>query len=176
MSRIIKFILFLAFFLVFFEAGLIASYTIVTSEAPDVEKLIDMQIDRISALLAIGEGVNDVLIGSPESLNVTNMDLVAESLKNKSKLNGVDVQSINVTTYGDTSEEVISLNITAKGYKETQSGGNKSGGQIVITPTENYIITASASGKSKNNGVEIDVNTIKIVSVGRLYTNSTRYT
>lgn len=176
MSRIIKFILFLAFFLVFFEAGLIASYTIVTSEAPDVDKLIDMQFDRISALLSIGQGVNDVLTGSPDSINATNLNLLAEALQNKSKLNGIDVKSINITTFADTSAEVVPVNITAKGYKETQSGGNKSGGQIVITPSENYIITASASGKSKSNGVEIDVNTIKIVSVGKLYTNSTYYT
>ena len=53
-----KIILFIIFFAVFFEAGLISSYTIVTSQPPDVGKLIGMQIEEITSLLSFGSGSN----------------------------------------------------------------------------------------------------------------------
>ena len=35
-------------FVAFFEVGLMSSYTIVTSEVPDVQGLIDMQVEKIT--------------------------------------------------------------------------------------------------------------------------------
>lgn len=54
LSRILKVILFIIFFGIFFEAGLISAYTIVTSQPPDVNKLINMQVDEVSSLLNLG--------------------------------------------------------------------------------------------------------------------------
>ena len=48
-----KIILFMVFFAVFFEAGLISSYTIVTSQPPDVGKLIGMQVDEITSFIKL---------------------------------------------------------------------------------------------------------------------------
>jgi hypothetical protein len=172
MSRIIKFILFLAFFLIFFEVGLISAYTLVTSQPPDVEKLIGMQVDRLSAIFNIGDEVNSALAAKPKVINITNAADVADALQNKSKLDGINLQSLNVTTFQDTSDDVILVNITATGYQENQAGGgNSSGGQIVITPSSTFTIIATASGKKKDSGIEIDLSTIKIVSIGRIYTN-----
>ena len=61
------------------------------------------------------------------------------------------------------------------GYKDTVSGGNSSGGQIVITANETYSLTATAMGTLKNSGILIDVSTIQITSSRKLYgsTNGT---
>ncbi|MCE7697331.1 MAG: hypothetical protein K8E24_000135 [Methanobacterium paludis] len=53
MSRILKIILFIIFFAIFFEAGLISAYTIVTSQPPDVNKLITMQVDELHGKLLV---------------------------------------------------------------------------------------------------------------------------
>ena len=42
-----KIILFIVFFAVFFEAGLISSYTIVTSQPPDVGKLSECKLMKL---------------------------------------------------------------------------------------------------------------------------------
>jgi hypothetical protein len=130
-----------------------------------------MQIDRLSALFNIGENVNSALAAKPKTLNITNPSEVAETLQNKSKLDGINLQTLNATTYQDTDADVILVNITATGYKENQAGGgNSSGGQIVITPSATFSIIATASGKKKSSGIEIDMTSIRIVSIGKLYT------
>jgi hypothetical protein len=68
----------------------------------------------------------------------------------------------------------ITVDLTATGYKENQTGGvtsknGTSSGQIVITPSETYSLTAIAMGKKKSRGVEIDVNTIKVTSLKKIY-------
>ena len=175
MSRVLKFILFLAFFIFFFEAGLISSYTIVTSQPPDVGKLIGMQIDRLAAIFDIRDDLSSVLTKPPEALNITNSNEVAQSLQSQSNLGGIDISSINATTYADKNKDLIPVNITAMGFKEDISGGNASGGQIVITPSVDYMIKATAMGKSSRRGIEIDLTTIKIVSLGRLYSPGVDY-
>ncbi|AXV37671.1 MAG: hypothetical protein KO217_07680 [Methanobacteriaceae archaeon] len=173
MSRIIKFILFLLVFFLFFEAGLVSSYTIVTSQPPDIEKLFDFQINAIASLLNF-EGLNSTFTPTPDSFNATNPTEVVEALKTKGGIDGINLDTLTITTFADTDNENFQVNITATGYKESisGSGSNKTGGTIVIAPNETYSIRATAVGNMTAKGIEINVNTIKIVSVGRLYANT----
>ena len=79
--------------------------------------------------------------------------------------------SYRIMTSQDTSNDLISVNITATGYQDTTSGGNTSA--IVISPSSTYSITATAMGKPSKKGITIDVSTIKITSVRKLYGNTT---
>ena len=49
-SKVLRIILIVVLFIIFFEVGLVSSYTIVTSEAPNVQGLIDMQISKIAGM------------------------------------------------------------------------------------------------------------------------------
>ncbi len=169
MSRILKIILFIIFFAVFFEAGLISSYTIVTSQPPNVGKLISLQIDEITSLLSFGSGSN--ILNSQSTKKINNPDDVAATLKNQTGLDGINLQSLSAQISG-TKNNVIPVNISVMGYKDVISGGNNSGGQIVITANETYSITANANGTLKNGGITIDVNTIQITSTRKLYGNT----
>ncbi|MDI6643899.1 MAG: hypothetical protein QME14_02485 [Methanobacteriaceae archaeon] len=173
MPRILKFILFLVVFFMFFEAGLVSSYTIVTSQPPDIEKLFDFQINAIASIFNF-EGLNTTFTPTPDSYNITNDIEVSEALKTKGGIDGINLDTLTVTTFADTSNENFQVNITATGYKESISGtgSNSSGGTIVIAPNETYSIRATAVGTMKAKGVEVNVNTIKIVSIGRLYANT----
>ena len=44
-SKVLRIILIVVLFIIFFEVGLVSSYTIVTSEAPNVQGLIDMYVN-----------------------------------------------------------------------------------------------------------------------------------
>jgi len=171
LPRIIKFILFLLLFGLFFEAGLFSSYTIVTSQPPDVGSLIDMQTSKLAAIwesISFGSDGN-----STNTLKILNGDPVIQTLKNKTGLNGVNLETMTATSDDDMSKKEILVTINAEGYKDTVSGGattgNKTGGQIVITATEKYSLTATATAKKKTRGVEINVNTIKITSLKKVY-------
>jgi len=168
LSRAVKIILFLVFFVVFFEAGLFASYTIVTQQAPDPGELIEMQINGITSLFNLGPKLS-----TQTNLNIINEDEVAEALKAKAGIDGINLQSLSAQTYQDTDDETITVNLTAMGYKDAQTGGGTSGnssdGAIVIKSNETYSITATAVATTKSNGVEIDVNTIVITSTRILY-------
>jgi hypothetical protein len=166
LSRILKIILFAVLLVVFFEAGLISSYTIVTSQPPDVAKLIDMQLSELSSLFNLGTSGNS---NNQQTLKILNPDDVGEAIKNRTNLDGINLQTLSATTSQSTDQQTITLNITVMGYKEVQSGGNSTSGQIVIKTNETYSITALASGKLKTGGVTVDVNTIQILSTLKLY-------
>lgn len=170
LSRILKIILFILFFAVFFEAGLISSYTIVTSQPPDVGKLIGMQVDEITSLLSLGSGSN--FLNTQQSKKVNNPDEVAAALQSKAGLDGINLQTLNAQISGSSKETTIPVNITVMGYKDVQSGGTQSNGQIVITANETYSITATATAIQKSGGLTIDVNTIQITSSRKLYGNT----
>ena len=70
-SKVLRIILIVVLFIIFFEVGLVSSYTIVTSEAPNVQGLIDMQISKITGMFT-PEKVNDMLIKDPSPVNITN--------------------------------------------------------------------------------------------------------
>jgi len=168
LSRIIKFVLFLIFFIVFFEAGLISSYTIVTSQAPDVGKLIGMQIEEITSLLSFGSGSN--ILNSQSNINISNPDEVASALQNKTGLSGMNIQSLTAQTSASKKLTLIPVNLTVMGYQDAISGGNTS--QIVISANQTYSITATATGTLTNGEIDIDVNSIQITSSRKLYGNT----
>ena len=165
-----KIILIIIFLAVFFEAGLISSYTIVTSQPPDVGKLIGMQVDEITSLLSFGSEIN--ILNSQSNKKINNIDEVAEALKTKGGLDGINLQTLSAQISSNSKEDIIPVNITLMGYKDTISGGNSSGGQIVISANETYSITATAMGALKSGGITIDVNTIQITSSRKLYGNT----
>lgn len=165
LPRVIKFILFLVLFVIFFEAGLISSYTIVTQQPPDVGGLIDVQLGSIAAFLE-KLNLNSSILGSPDKLTILNEDQVAEALKAKAKLDGINMGTLQAFTYEDSGNDVITVNIAADGYRDVTV---QSGGQIVISPGENYSVVATAKAETRERGVEVDISTIKITSFKRLY-------
>lgn len=170
LSRILRIILIILLFVAFFEIGLISSYTIVTGRPPDVGKLIDSQINEIVSLLHIGSSSGP----SQEQLKVTNKEELAEALKNETGLGGIDLQSISVVTSDDTDKDIILVNITAMGYKDAQTGGgtsNVTSGPIVIRTNETYSITATAMARTNEGSVTVEVITLKILSLKKLFTN-----
>ncbi|MEN6292261.1 MAG: hypothetical protein ABFD07_09665, partial [Methanobacterium sp.] len=93
MPRIIKFIFFLLLFGIIFEAGLLSSYTIVTSQPPDVGKVIDMQVSKLTAIWdSIGIGSK---VSITKTYNVTNVDGVSQALKSKTQLDGINIDTIS---------------------------------------------------------------------------------
>jgi hypothetical protein len=170
LSRIVKILLFLVFFGLFFEAGLFASYTIVTQQPPDPTELIEMQLNALSSLFNFGGPT----LSTQKTLKVLNPDEVAENLKNKAGIDGVNLETLSAQTTQDTSKSTITVNLTATGYKDAQTGGttgNSSSGPIVIKANETYSITATATGKLKTTGIQVDVATIQIISIRKLYNN-----
>jgi hypothetical protein len=127
-----------------------------------------MQINGISSLFNLGTPK----IATQKNLKILNENEVVEALKAKTGVDGINLQSLTAQTYQDTNGETITVNITAMGYKDSQSGSNsvnKSSGPIVIKSNETYSITATAVAKPKTSGVEIDLATIVITSTRILY-------
>lgn len=129
-----------------------------------------MQVSKLSAIWnSIGIGSSS---GSVKTYNVTNLDPVAQALKSKTQLNGINVDTIAAVIVSSSGND-LNVTITATGYKENQTGGtsksgNSTGGQIVITQSATYNLTATANAKLKTKGVEVDVNTIKITSLKQM--------
>lgn len=163
-----KIILFIAFFAVFFEAGLISSYTIVTSQPPDVGKLIGMQIDEVTSLFNFGSSSSIII--TPTTKPVSNLDDVATALQASAGLDGINLKSISAQVSSSTKATTFPVNITAIGYKDSISGTNSS--QIVITANETFSLTATANAKLSNGELVIDVNSIQITSSRKLYGNT----
>jgi hypothetical protein len=163
MPRILKIILILLLFIGFFEAGLLSSYTIITSEPPDVKGLINLQISTMSEFFS-SENINSFILKDPEKINITNKRDIARNLSALAKVDGVDVDNFNVTTYNSGTSE-ISVNITTLGY----SSPNTRSGQIVLSGTPDYIITAIATANNTNSGIKVNPDTIKIISILKLY-------
>lgn len=164
MPKALKIILILILFIGFFEAGLLSSYTIITSEPPDVKGLIDLQINTIAELFS-SENINSIVIKDPEKINVTNKVDVSENLTSLAKVDGIDLESLNFTTYSKSSEGQISVNITALAY----SSPNTTSEQIVLSGTPDYIIKATAKANSTDSGIVVDLSTLKIISILKFF-------
>ena len=163
-----KIILFIIFFAVFFEAGLISSYTIVTSQAPDVGKLIGLQIEEVTSFLSFGSGTK--IINTQGNMNISNYQQVASELTNKTSYD-INVQSLTAQTPVKTKDSVFPVNITAIGYQNQVSGNNTTA--VVITANQTYSISASANASYDINGnLIVDIGTIKITSTSVLYGNA----
>jgi len=166
-----KILLLIAFIAVFFEAGLISSYTIVTSQPPDVANLLGMQVNELSSLLNFGSSSG--IISNPTTVTIDNAADVANALQTSSGLDGINLQSVSAQVSGSTKSTIIPVNLTAIGYKYTISGSNSS--SITITPSETYSLTATATATKQDGKYVIDVTSIQITSSRKLYgtTNST---
>ncbi|WP_406534039.1 hypothetical protein [Methanobrevibacter sp.] len=163
-NKVVRIILIILLFVIFFEVGLFSSYTIVTSEAPNIQGLIDMQVDKITNLLN-PETVNEALIKDPTPVNITNKKDVAMQLEELSKVDGVNVDSMNVTTRDDTSNKNLTVSIETLGY----ASPNSTSGQIIISQDPSYKIIAVADATYRGNGLMVNTDSITITSVLKLY-------
>ena len=163
-NKIVRIVLVIVLFIIFFELGLFSSYTIVTAEAPNPQALIDMQVSKITGFFS-PEKVNEVLIKDPTPVNITNKKDVGLQMENLSKVDGVNVDSMNITTYNDTDNKNITVNIEALGY----ASPNSTSGQIVISQNPSYKVIAVADASYKENGLRVDENTVTISSILKLY-------
>lgn len=174
-NKVLRIILIVVIFFIFFEVGLVSSYTIVTSEAPNVQGLIDMQISKITGMFT-PEKVNDMLIRDPSPVNITNKKDVALKMESISQVDGVNYESMNVSTYDDPKKSNFTVTIEALGYDSP----NSTSGQIVISKVPNYKIIAKGNATYKDNGLTVNENSIVITSVLKLYntgnTSQTSYT
>jgi hypothetical protein len=163
-NKIVRIILIVVLFLVFFELGLFGSYTIVTSEAPNIQGLIDMQISKITGFFS-PETVNQVLVKDPTPVSIANKKDVALQLEEMSKVDGVNYESINVSTYEDPDNSEFNVTIEALGY----ASPNSTSGQIVISQDPSYKIIANGVASYKGTGLLVDKNSVTINSVLKLY-------
>ena len=163
-NKIVRILLIIVLFVAFFELGLFSSYTIVTAEAPNIQGLIDMQVSKIKGIFS-PENVNQVLIKDPTEVKISNKKDVGLKMEELSKVDGVNVDSMNITTYDDLDNENITVNIEALGYDSP----NSTSGQIIISQDPSFKVIASAQASFKENGLRVDVNTLTINSILKLY-------
>ncbi len=164
MGKVSRAILIIVLFVIFFEVGLFSSYTIVTSEPPDIQGLIDMQVQEVTSVINPNT-VNEVLIKDPTDLNISNKQSVATALENLSKVDGVNLDNLNATTYDDTDNDNLNVTIEALGY----ASPNSTSTQIVISQEPSYKIVATGFGNMSSGKVVIDTDSIKIESILKLY-------
>ncbi len=169
MNSAVKYFLLFILCVVFFEAGLISANTIVSGEPPDMGKLIDMQLDGINSLIHLLQGSQN---STQKAIDINNENDVAQAIQNKSEMNGVNLQSLSAHTNESTRNENITVTITLMAYKTTTTSGNSTNGSIIIKPNETYSITATAIGKVESGGITVDLNSIVITTVRKLYSNS----
>ena len=163
-SKVLRIILIIVLFIIFFEIGLISSYTIVTAEAPNVHNIVDMQISIVTGIFS-PENVNVVLIKDPTPVNISNKKDVALQMQTLSKVDGINVDSMNVTTYEDKDNKNFTVTIEALGYDSPKS----TSGQIVISQTPSYKIIAKGIASYKDTGLMVDDDKLVINSVLKLY-------
>lgn len=163
-NKVIRIILIIILFVIFFEVGLFSSYTIVTSEAPNIEGLIDMQIQKLTSFFN-PETVNEALIKDPTPINISNKKDVALQMEELSKVDGVNVDSMNITTRDDTDNKNITVTIEALGY----ASPNSTSGQIVISQDPSYKVIAVGDASYKGSGLMVNTNSMTINSVLKLY-------
>jgi len=169
LNSAVKYFLLFILCVVFFEAGLISANTIVSGEPPDIGKLIDMQLDGINSLIHLLQGSQN---STQKAIDINNENDVAQAIQNKSEMNGVNLQSLSAHTNESTRNENITVTITLMAYKTTTTSGNSTNGSIIIKPDETYSITATAIGKVESGGITVDLNSIVITTVRKLYSNS----
>ena len=164
MNKILRILLIIVLFIIFFEVGLFSSYTIVTAEVPDVKGLIDMQISYITNIFS-PQSVSDVLIKDPTRVNITNQRDTAQKMEELSNVDGINIDSMNVTTYEDPDNDKINVTIEALGY----AAPNSTSGQIVISQEPAFKVIVTAIASYKNGELKVDLDTIKVDSVLKLY-------
>ncbi|MCR5026444.1 MAG: hypothetical protein K6A34_03250 [Methanobrevibacter sp.] len=164
MSKVLRILLVIVLFIIFFEVGLFSSYTIVTAEVPDVKGLIDMQVSYITNLFS-PQNVNEVLIKDPTNINISNKKDVALKMEELSNVDGINVGSLNVTTYDDPKNDKINVTIEALGY----ASPNSTSGQIVISQEPAYKVIFKGVALHKNGELIVNISSLKVDSVLKLY-------
>ena len=153
MGKILRILLVVILFIVFFEIGIFSSYTIVTTEVPDIDGLVNMQVTKISSVF------------NPQNVNISNTKDVALKMEEVSNVDGVNVESMNVTTYDDLDEKKINVTVEALGY----SSPNSTSGQIVISQNPSYKVIVDGVASYKSGKLAIDTDSIKVNSILKLY-------
>ena len=123
-----------------------------------------MQISKVTGMFT-PEKVNEMLIKDPTPVNITNKKDIALKMEDLSKVDGVNVDSMNVTTYEDASNNNFTVTIEALGY----ASPNSTSGQIVISQTPSYKIIAKGNATYKDTGLEVSEKSVTINSVLKLY-------
>jgi len=164
MSGKLKILLILVFFIAFFEAGLFSSYTIITSEPPDVRGLIDLQIRTITEFFS-PERISEVMIKDPEEVTISNKAKVADAMASVAKVDGVDIRTINATTLNNTQDREFDVEISALAF----SSPNSTKGSLVLSAIPDYSVTVRALAYRTNDGIiEVNVTSITVVSIMKL--------
>ncbi|MDR2829485.1 MAG: hypothetical protein LBB45_00315 [Methanobrevibacter sp.] len=161
---IMKILLILSLMIVFFEAGLIGSYTIVTSEIPNIQGLVDMQIQSILDIFN-KENINNIIGKDSNIYKISNGANVADALKGLAQVDGININAMNATSNQSLNgKKIINVKIEALGY----SGISDSSVGVIIKATPDLKVTASATAKQDGKKIKIDTSTIKIISVMQL--------
>lgn len=163
-NKVVRIVLIIVLFIVFFELGLFGSYTIVTAETPNVQGLIDMQISKVTGFLN-PDKVNEALIKDPTPVTISNKKDIALRMEELSNVDGVNYDSMNVTTYDDTDNDKFNVTVEALGY----ASPNSTSGQIVISQTPSFKVIASGEASYKGSGLMVDRDSVNINSVLKLY-------
>jgi len=164
MSKMPKVLLIIIIFFIFFQAGLFSSYTIITSEPPDVQGLIDLQIRTLTEFFS-QENINHVLIKDPEQLNISNKAKVADAMAKAAKVDGVDIRTINVTTQNSTRDGPFEVEISALAF----SSPNSTKGSLILSGIPDYSVTVSSTAYRTSEGsIEVNTTNIKVVSILKL--------
>ena len=156
MSRLLKILLFIVGIILFFEIGLFASYSLISSKTINPLELLSVQVDEGSDLVSSLTG--EKKLNDQDTLNITNNEDVALVLNNLTNLS-VNLNSVSAKISNDnTGNQTIT--ITALATKDTQIA---SGGYIQIVPEQTYSITASALGQVYSNGkVKVNLTSISL--------------
>jgi hypothetical protein len=164
MAKVLRILLVIVLFIIFFEVGLFSSYTIVTAEVPDVKGLVEMQINQITGFFS-PQHVNEVLIKDPTPVKFSNHKDVALKMEELSNVDGVNVDSMNATTYDDTDNDKFNVTVEALGY----AAPNSTSGQIVISQDPAYKVIVTAVASYKNGELIVDTDTMAVDSVLKLF-------
>ncbi len=167
MSKIVTGLLIIIFCGVLFEAGVVFSDVIITSQPPHINKLINSQLNAISSLISSIHHSS-----KQKTVTVLNPNDVASALQNKTGLNGINIQTLSAYTNDSTSNAQINVTLMIIGYKTTTSGTNVTNGTIIISPNQTYNITATATGQTGDGGFMINVNSIIITKLSELNNNN----
>lgn len=154
MSRILKILLFIIGIILFFEVGLFASYTLISSEPINPVDLVSIQLDSGSDFISSMTG--EKKLNDQDTLNITNDQDVALVLDNMTNLS-VNLDSVSAKISSDNTGNQ-SVTITALATKDATI---TSGGFIQIVPEQTYSITAEAVGHVYSNG-KVKINTTSI--------------
>ena len=171
--KISRIILIVLLFFVFFEIGLFSSYTLATGDVPDPGELIGMQVDTIRSVFS-PENVGGILIKDPDNINVTNRYELADKVSEVADVDGINVENMTITSVDDLNKEKFNITITAYGYSKPKG----SGGSIIISSEPDYKIICTAVAKYTINGIEADLDTVKVDSILKIFdaSDNNKYT